>query len=399
MNGIQKILEMKEKRANLTSNIRSIMDEFEGKEMGAEKKNELRALETDFDKINASIMAEERQIERERLNGEKFPIKNELKGDKKEEIRAAFDQYLRNGADSDYANYRALAQDNPTQAGYLVAPQKFVSELIGDLNNILFFRQIANVLPTLTGAQSLGYPKRTARMNTASWGTELTSPTADSAYAFGKREFKPYVATGEILVSKTLMRNAPNTEMLVRDELTYNFGTLLETAYMTGNGVGKPLGVFTANADGISTARDVSTGNTTTAMTFDGLIEAKYSIKEQYQANLNWIFHRDGVKQIQKIKDNNGQYIWQQAVANNRPDTLLGIPVRMSEYAPNTFTTGLYVGILGDFKQYWIADSLELQIQVLNELYARTNQVDIIARIETDGMPVVEEAFARVKLA
>ena len=71
----------------------------------------------------------------------------------------------------------------------------------------------------------------------------------------------------------------------------------------------------------------------------------------------------------------------------------------MSEFAPNTFTNGLYVGLYGDLKYYWICDSLNMEIQVLAELYARTNQIDYISRIETDGAPVLSEAFARVTLA
>jgi HK97 family phage major capsid protein len=72
--------------------------------------------------------------------------------------------------------------------------------------------------------------------------------------------------------------------------------------------------------------------------------------------------------------------------------------VFLSEYAPNTFTSGKYVGILGDFRFYWIADALDMQIQRLVELYAETNQVGLIGRLETDGMPVLSEAFTRVTL-
>jgi len=70
----------------------------------------------------------------------------------------------------------------------------------------------------------------------------------------------------------------------------------------------------------------------------------------------------------------------------------------MSEYCPNTFTSGLYVGIIGDFKNYWIADALSMRIQRLNELYSLTNQVGFVGRLESDGMPVLEEAFARIQL-
>ena len=75
-----------------------------------------------------------------------------------------------------------------------------------------------------------------------------------------------------------------------------------------------------------------------------------------------------------------------------------GMPVAMSEYAPNTFTSALYVGILGDFSKYWYVDALDVQIQRLAELYAETNQDGFISRMESDGAPTVSEAFVRVKL-
>jgi HK97 family phage major capsid protein len=61
--------------------------------------------------------------------------------------------------------------------------------------------------------------------------------------------------------------------------------------------------VFTPSASGISTGRDVSTGNTSTAIGFDGLIEAKFSIKSQYWRNATWLFHRDAIKGISKLKN------------------------------------------------------------------------------------------------
>jgi len=399
---MEKILKLKEERANLTVQMRSILDEHEGKEMAQEKKDELRKIEARFDGLNESIGFEERQLERERNAGKVEPQKpagDERQIDKDTEIRSAFAKHLRMGDAGSFEEYRALAQDNPSQAGYLVAPQKFVSELISDIKNVLFFRNLAKVLPPLEGARSLGFPKRTARINSAAWGTELSAPTGDTSMTMGKKEFKPNPATAEILISKTLIRNAANVDAIVKDDLAYNFAVLLETAYMTGDGAGKPLGIFTASPDGISTARDVSTGNTTTEIKYDGLFEAKYAIKQQYQNNLNWIFHRDAIKMIAKIKDGDGQYMWQQSVQVGQPDRLLNYPVNMSEYAPNTFTTGLYAGMLGDYSNYWIVDSLAMEIQVLMELYARTNQVDYIGRLETDGMPVLEEAFARIKLA
>jgi HK97 family phage major capsid protein len=105
------------------------------------------------------------------------------------------------------------------------------------------------------------------------------------------------------------------------------------------------------------------------------------------------------VKVIAKIKNAvNGDYIWRESVRAGEPDRLLNLPIFMSEYAPNTMTTGLYVGILGDFSFYHIADSLDMEFQRLIELYSETNQIGFHAGLETDAMPVLEEAFVRVKL-
>jgi HK97 family phage major capsid protein len=154
-----------------------------------------------------------------------------------------------------------------------------------------------------------------------------------------------------------------------------------------------------ASSQGVDTSRDVNTDNTTTSMTADGLIDCFHSIKAQYWPGLTWTFHRTAIQQIRKLKDSEGQYLWNPGLNGGSSNLILGVPYDVSEYMPNTFTTGLYVGLLCDWKYYWIADSLAFAVQRLIELYALTNQVGLIGRAETDGMPVLAEAFARVKLA
>lgn len=395
-----RILTIKEERANVYDGMKKILDIKE--DLTQEKRDELAKLETRFDTLTKDAESLERQLERERKLGETGAKPEERRDvpDKEKEARNAFGKYLRNGTQSEMSEYRALAQDNPTQAGYLVAPTKFMAEVIQDKNNITFMRQLSKVLPALEKAQSLGFPKRTTAMNTFAWGSEISAPTPDSALAFGKREFIAKVATGGILVSKTLIRNSSiDIDAYVRQEMATNQAVNEEQAFMTGDGVGKPLGIFTASADGISTARDVSDGNTAAAVTFDGLKNVVYNFEEQYRNGLSWIFHRDIVKMIAKIKDGDGQYIWQQSVAVGESDSLLGYKINMSEYAPNTIGASNYVGMLGNYKEgYWITDSLNFEIQALLELYALTNQVYFIGRHEVDAMPVLEKAFTRVKL-
>lgn len=309
----------------------------------------------------------------------------------------AFRSFLSRGYNAlQPADFRALQMGQGTQGGYAVAPQTFVNDLIKFVDDEVFIRTMATRF-TITGAHSLGYPSLETDPADADWTTELATGNEDSSMALGKREFATNPLAKRIKVSRTLMRQS-NIEQLVRERLGYKFAITQEKAFLTGTGANQPLGVFTASDQGISTSRDVSADNTTTAITADGLINAKFALKGQYWAKASWIFHRDAIKNVRKLKGSDNNYLWSPGLVAGDPDRILDCPYHMSEYVPNTFTTGLYVGIIGDFSQYYIADSLDMDIQRLEELYAESNQIGFIGRGETDGMPVLEEAFARVKL-
>lgn len=318
-----------------------------------------------------------------------------------EECRAAFSRFLTVGKEGlNGAEKRALQADYDPGGGFLQASQQFIAEVIKAVDDQLFLRRLANVLPPVTTAEGLGAPSLDTDLDDAEWTAELGTGSEDTAMVFGKRELRPTPIAKRLKVSDKLLRSsAIPMETFVRDRLAYKFALTQEKAFLTGTGANQALGVFTAATEGITTGRDVSTGNTSTAMTFDGLKTAKYTLKGAYWPNAQWIFHRDAVAQLAKLKDGEGRYIWQDSPTVGEPDRLLGFPVNMSENAPNTFTSGLYVGILGDFSKYWIVDSLRFTIKVLTELYSEKNQIGYIGRAECDGMPVLEEAFVRVTLA
>lgn len=319
-----------------------------------------------------------------------------------------FRNYLRGGRDGTpqedlvalrAAQQRALAMQVDTQGGYIV-PREWAAKLIIARDNAVFIRQRATKLTLATG-QSMGCPSLDADPADADWTTELAIGGEDSTMAFGGRELFPKPLGKLLKVSRTLIRQSPlDVDALVRGRLAYKFAVSEENAYLNGSGAaGVPLGMFTASDLGISTGRDVSTDNTSTEITADGLLEAKYTLKGAYWPNAAWIFHRGGVKRIAKLKDGEGRYIWQPSVTAGQPALLFDFPLFVSEYAPNTWTASCYVGLLGDISFYWIVDALSMSVQALLELYAGTNQTGYIGRLEVDAMPVLEEAFVRVKLA
>jgi HK97 family phage major capsid protein len=295
---------------------------------------------------------------------------------------------------------RALQSDSDASGGYLVAPVQMQQQILQAMDNAVFIRQQATKF-TVANADGLGVPKLENDPADADWTTEIKTGSEDSTMSFAGRELRPHPVAKRIRISRKLMRQLPTIESFVRERLAYKFAVTQEKAFLTGTGAQQPLGLFTASAQGISTGRDVATDNTSTALTADGLINAKYALKAAYWPRAQWLFHRDAVKQIAKLREGSGTgaYLWQPSLQMGQPDMLQGRPMIVSEYVPNTFTTGLYVGMFGDFSYYWIADALTMDVQRLDELYAESNQVGLIGRMESDGMPVLEEAFVRIKLA
>jgi len=407
---MDKILEMRQKRVALIKQARDLVDRAEAEKRGmtAEEEQQYSKIMNDVEELRKAIEREERlqALERElaqsqgTVAGGKEPIDDGAHANPQEkEVRAAFNKFLRGGIQVlNHEEIRALQAEVDTLGGYIVAPQQFVNQLIKAVDDIVFIRPLATKF-TIERAESLGVPALDTDISDADWTSELATGTEDTAMTFGKRELHPHPVAKRIKVSNKLLRQAViDPEALVRDRLAYKFGITEEKVFLTGDGVNKPLGIFTASSQGITTARDVVAGSTTD-VTFDGLTSVKYALKLQYWLRARWLFHRNAVERIAKLKDSNGQYLWRESTRAGEPDRLLGFPVMISEYVPNTFTAGQYVGMLADFSHYWIVDALDMQIQRLVELYAETNQTGFIGRRELDGMPTLEEAFVRAKLA
>ena len=403
------INKLKQERAAKIAEGRKILDlaDAEKRSLSGDESAKYDGIFVEINDLSTSIERAEKQVEVERLiatdtSKQLEDTSDRTNAEERKEllILAARSFLVGEKLDPRVADeWRALQAGSDTEGGFLMMPEQMANQLIKAVDDEVFIRGMATTFQ-VPNAQSLGAPSLDNDPSDADWTTELQTGSEDSAMSFGKRKLEPHPFAKRIKVSNDLLRSGMmNPEQLVLSRLAYKFGITEEKAFLTGSGAGQPLGLFTASDDGISTGRDVSTGNTTTAVTFDGLLEAFYSVKSAYQRNGSWLFHRDGIKQIAKLKDGNNQYIWRASVVEGRPDTIQSRPVFSSEYVPNTFTTGLYVGMYGDFKNYWIADAMDLQIQRLIELYAETNQTGFIGRASADGMPVLEEAFARITLS
>lgn len=409
----QQIAEKRQVRAKIVAQARESMDVAQkaGRSGTEEERARWDAAEADVTKLDGEIRALEKDLDRQRrfaeMDGAREPEARQTQS--KPEGAKAFSSWLLRG-DRDltaeqrsamyehcvgsYRETRGHQADDPVKGGYLLTPRQFVNLVIKNTNDATFMRSLCRVFPNV-GAEGLGAPQLTSRFARAQRTSELSVGTEKSA-TFGKRELKPTDLSSYCDVSNKLLEsNALDIDAFIAGELGYSFAIADEEDMLVGDGAGKPLGVFTASDHGIPTTRDTSVAS----VSFDSLIEVQYQIKAQYKPNSTWLGSRVFAKTVRKLKDGDGQYLWQASTQVGQPDTLLGRPIVESEFAPSTLGSGTYAAIIGDFRNYWIADSGQMRLQRLYEIAAMSNSVRFLARMADDGAPVVGEAFARLKIS
>jgi len=395
-----KLREMLEKRNRSVTEARALVDkaETEKREMSAEETGQYDALMKEAVSLRDKIDRETKLQEEERANAANS-IGKENRGTPPTpdaELRsAAFRNLLRTGNLS-AEEERALVTGSDTGGGFLNAPQEFVPKLIAAVKNLVFMEALATP-HTTTNANGLGFPTLENDIDDFAMITEIKSSPEDTSLSFGKREFKPHPSSKIIKISDAMLRaDGINPEQIVMDRAAYKYAVLKENKYLLGTGNQEPLGVFVASAKGINTDRDV-TLEQSTDFTADDIVNIKYSLKSQYMSKASWLFNRTAVAKLAKVKDGEGRWIFEMTDKIGEMDQLKGSKLYMSEYVPNTFTAGLYVGMFADFSWYWTVQSLSLRIKRFNELFARERQVGFQFDTEFDGMPVLSEAFARIK--
>lgn len=402
-----KLKELLAKRAALASDARTILDKAQAelRDLTAEESELFDKLIADADKISDDIKALEEEAKTEERRRQRVAQlaahdtheRREPTHNTQENVRRDFSKWCATGRRFQGMQYSALRADDDTAGGFLLAPQQVFDTLVKAIDDTLFMRQIGTVLPPVVGADSIGAPSLDADPADADWTSEIQDFEAneDTAMKFGKRELTPHLSTKLLKVSLKLLSRVAAADSIVVDRLAYKFRVTEEKAFLVGTGANQPLGVFTAHASGITTARDITTAVSLTVGA-DDLIDMYYSIKQAY--GKAWLMHRDMVKVARKLKSTTNEYLWQPGLNGSQQETILGAPIYQSEYAPNDFGANKYVAVCGDFSYYWIAQAAILELQRLVEKYALTNQVGFISRMYVDGMPVLAEAFARLKI-
>ena len=278
----------------------------------------------------------------------------------------------------------ALQVGTDSEGGYLV-PDEFEHTLVEALQEENIFRKLAHIIQTASGDRKIPV---VASKGTASWVDEEGSIT-ESDDSFGQVSIGAYKLGTLIKVSNELLNDSVfPLEGYISKEFARRIGAQEEDSVFNGDGDGKPVGIFHSTGG----AQVGVTAASTSAITADEIIDLFYSLGAPYRKKAVWVLNDATVKSIRKLKDGNGNYLWQPALTADTPDTLLGRPVYTSTSVP-TIASGAKVIAFGDFSFYWIADRQGRIFKKLSELYATTDQTGFVATQRVDGKLILPEAI------
>ena len=389
------ILELREKRAKAWEATKAFLDSHRTDKgtLSAEDDATYSRMEQEITDLGKEIARLERQ---EALDAElNRPVNKPLTGkpmNGKETAKTgrATDEYLQNFWNMMRSKtpmptvMNALQIGTDSEGGYLV-PDEYERTLVEALEEENIFRQLAKIIQTSSGDRKIPV---VATKGTASWIDE-EGAYLESDDSFGQVSIGAYKLGTMIKVSEELLNDSVfDLESYISREFARRIGAKEEESFFTGDGTGKPLGVL-AETGGAEVG---VTAASATAITADELIDLFYSLKAPYRRNAVWVLNDSTIKAIRKLKDNQGQYLWQPSLTAGAPDLLLGKPVRTSAYMPAIAADAKTIAF-GDFSYYWIADRQGRSFKRLNELYAATGQVGFLASQRVDGKVIMPAAI------
>ena len=395
---MSKILELREKRAKAWDTAKQFLDAKRGADgmLSEEDTATYDKMEQDVMNLGKEIERLERQvaIDAELSKATSTPLTGKpgakMGKDEKEKSGRASDEYkcsfwnaMRVKAPMPSV-LNALQEGTDSEGGYLV-PDEFERTLVEALEEENVFRTLAHVIRTSSGDRKIPV---VASKGSASWVDE-EGAYQESDDAFSQVSIGAYKLGTMIKVSEELLADSVfDLEAYISKEFARRIGAREEESFFNGDGKGKPLGILAA-AGGAEVG---VTAASATAITADEVIDLFYSLKAPYRKNAVWVLNDATVKQIRKLKDSTGQYLWQPSLVAGTPDTILGRPVKTSAFMP-TAAAGAKTIAFGDFKYYWIADRQGRTFKKLSELYAANGQVGFMGTQRVDGKLILPEAI------
>ena len=379
---MSKLKTLKEKRATIYTSIDELRQATDGREMTAEEQQRWDTMLSDYDKADKAVEAEERFVDIQRKQAEQEVAKRDFYiGDLLgEQYRKAFADYILNGASGISPESRATIEQRAGIAGLaggVTIPTALASEIEIALKTYGGMFEAGTIINTSHGGDLI-----MPTINDTSAKATIVSEYDQStkrAPSFGSVTLKAYTyRTPNNPVSQTLIQDSAfNLDAVLTSLLGDSFSRGVNEQLTTGDGTGKPTGIVTA-------ATACTTQAAATSIKLDDIIDLIKSVNSAYARNGKFMFNRNTLWELAKIKDQTGRYIWQDSARDGTPATLFG-----KQYILNDDMADIGAGnasvLFGDLSKYKIRMVKSFSVVRLNELLAEYLSIGLFGFARVDG--------------
>ena len=241
-------------------------------------------------------------------------------GDHEGEIRAANRTGIR----------AALSVGSAGDGGY-TAPIEWDREITGRLKIVSVMRQYADVKQVSGPGYTHLYSDRAVG---SGWVGETAARPATSTPSLAPLSFQPGTLYAFPFATQDILDDSQiNIETWLGDEVETEFGRQEGIAFNSGDGVNKPYGLFTYAVGAANAARHpwgaipTLKSGAAAALTADGILSLIYDLPNELSANANLFMNRSTIGGARKLKDGQGNYLWQPSFQAGQPATLASVPV------------------------------------------------------------------------
>lgn len=403
------IRRLHEQRAHLHAEMRRLLDTAEEgeRDLSAEEAVEFDRMQVEYEELETrarraeKIYMQERDVEKalatpvEMRVGDDDDVPATLEEFRKQmfggrpwdlpEVRSAYWRYLTVGnlSELDVEEQRALSKASGAAGAFLV-PTDFYNQIVRSIRFMGAIGQLATNLTTDSG-ETINVPANTAH-GTATWTAENAAYTA-SDETFAQVALNAFKAATSIIVSEELLADSAFAlDAFLATEFGERIGTLEETAYVNGDGTGKPQGIL-PNITSITAA----VGNAT-SFNYTALVTLVFTVPPQYRQGASWVVNDSAARNLYLLVDDQGRPLWNVNVAAGGPDTFLGYPIYTHPDMPAP-AAGAKSVMFGDWRRAYVVrrvDGFSLQRQ--NELYSANGQIGFRGFERVDGRVVLADA-------
>ncbi|MBP7619368.1 MAG: phage major capsid protein [Gemmatimonadales bacterium] len=252
-----------------------------------------------------------------------------------------------------------------SEGGHL-APVEWDRTIIDKLRLISPMRQVCGQI-SISGA---GFSKLFNQAGTTSgWVGETAARPTTNTPTFGTLTYTPMELYANPNATQQMLDDAEiDLESWLAGEVETEFARAENLAFVSGAAATQPKGIMTYVTGGANAAEHpygailLTNSGLAAAIAADPIIDLIYALPQAFQGNARFGMNRNTLAVVRKLKDGDGNYLWQPSYQAGQPSQLAGYPVTEIPDMPNIAANAVPI-LFGDFQRtYLIVDRIGTRV-------------------------------------